>query len=264
MSRTAYDMAQKVIQSQNTELSRPLDPQPPAPPRRSIVGEVLHFFGWTFLIALLIGGAVVLTSIWLVSDAARDLFSQDTNVKIVTGQAVVESIKQVNKQVFIEHYNTVDIDYTEAPEGWLSQLPISQSFVVLLKGRIPAGFDLSQLRAEDVWVSSDGRRVQLVLPPPTIFVDNVNIDFEGSRVLTTNDTCPQFLCQDQLAAFQEQIAPQGRQVLVNAALQSGIMEQAADSGQRYYEQFLESLGFEEVRVVIREATDDCPFAGGCD
>jgi hypothetical protein len=187
-----------------------------------------------------------------VTDTARDIFAGGTNVQIVTGQAVVESIRQVNKQVFLEHYNTVDIDYSEAPAGWLRYLPIRQSFVVLLKGRVPAGFDLSQLRPEDVWVSRDGRRVQVVLPPPVIFAENVSIDLENSRVLTLNDSCPSILCQDKLVAFKDQMVPQGRELLMEASLRSGIMGQVANDGQRYYEQFLKSLGFEEVRVIIRQ------------
>ena len=255
MGQTAYDIARTTVPRPTSDESYQLQEQPVAPPRRSAGGSILRFLGWTFLTAIAIGAVVVIISLWLVSDTARDLFSLDTNVKIVSGQAVVESIKQVNKQVFLEHYNTVDIDYSEAPEGWLSFLPIRQSFVVLLKGRVPAGFDMSELRPEDVWVSSDGKRVQLVLPPPVIFADNVNIDFENSRVLTESDTCPSFLCQDKLTAFKDQMLPQGRQLLMEAALRSGIMEQVATDGQRYYEQFLKSLGFEEVRVLIRQDSE---------
>jgi hypothetical protein len=36
-----------------------------------------------------------------------------------------------------------------------------------------------------------------------------------------------------------------------ASQQSGILEQVANDGKVYYEQFLKSLGFEEVRVLIR-------------
>jgi hypothetical protein len=255
MGQTAYDLARTGVPGSATDQEYPLEAQGAAPPRRSVAGSIVRFLGWTFLTAIAIGAVVVIISVWLVSDTARDLLSRDTNVKIVSGQAVVESIKRVNKQVFLEHYNTVDIDYSEAPEGWLSYLPIRQSFVVLLKGRVPAGFDMSELRPEDVWVSSDGKRVQLVLPPPVIFADNVNIDFENSRVLTQSDTCPAFLCQDKLTAFKDQMLPQGRQLLMEAALRSGIMDDVADDGQRYYEQFLKSLGFEEVHVLIRQDTE---------
>jgi hypothetical protein len=253
MSQTSYDLAHTALHqpaAQNTDAEvQPL----PAPVRRSAVAAVLRFLGWTMLVALGLFAAVALTAVWLVSDAARDIFNLDTNVTVISSQAVVDSIKRVNKQVFIEHYNTVDIDYYEAPEGWLRYLPIEQSFVVLLKGRVPAGFDLSQLEADDVWVSSDGRRAQLVLPPPTIFDDNVNVDFEHSRILVQSDTCPGFICQDKLPAFQQQILPQGRALLIEAAERSGILGQAATDGQQYYEQLLHSLGFEEVRVIVRGA-----------
>jgi len=201
--------------------------------------------------------AVVMLSGWLMlNNTVHDLLNLDTKVTVVNGAAVVESIKQVNKQIFIEHYNVVDIDYTEAPEGWLRVLPIKRSFVVLLRGRVPAGFDLRQLTAKDVWISADHRRVQLLLPPPTIFAENVNIDFEHSRILTQNDSCPDFICQQTIEAYKNQILPQGRNLLMEASQRSGILEEAAKDGQRYYEQWLKSLGFNEVRVIVKGATDD--------
>jgi hypothetical protein len=253
MGQTAYDLAQTALEPRRTEPIMQPDAPVMVAPQRSVAESIFHFLGWMLLTVIGITAAVIITSVWIVSNTARDLFSQDTHVTIINGESVVESIRQVNKQVFLEHYNTVDIDYSEAPSGWLGVLPIRQSFVVLLKGRVPAGFDLSQLRSEDVWVSSDGKRVQLVLPPPVIFADNVSLDLPNSRVLSQDDTCPAFLCQDKLDAFKDQIAPQGQQLLIDASLRSGIMEQVARNGQRYYEQFLKSLGFAEVRVIIRQA-----------
>jgi hypothetical protein len=173
---------------------------------------------------------------------------------VVAGTAVIEAIKHVNKQVFIEHYSTVDMTYSEAPTGWVSFLGaigINKEFVVLLRGRIPAGFDLQQLTQEDVWVSSDGKRVQLTLPAPVVFKDNVSIDFENTRILAQHDACPGFLCQNTaIEAYQSELLPGGRDRLIEYALESGILEQAARDGQAYYEQLLRSLGFEEVRVVV--------------
>lgn len=256
MSQTAYDIARAIVQTPADEPGRPVLPLPNTPPPRSVAGSILRFLGWMILVTFGLLAAVTVASVWLVSDAARDIFNLDSKATIITGDAVVESIKRVNKQVFIEHYNTVDIDYSEAPEGWLSYLPIQQSFVLLLKGRVPAGFDLSYLTAEDVWISTDGKRVQLVLPPPIIFEENVNVDFEHSRVFTQLDTCPEFICETTLDAFKSHMLPQGRQVLIDASLRSGILAQAATDGQQYYEQFLRALGFKEVRVIVRGAVDD--------
>jgi hypothetical protein len=38
--------------------------------------------------------------------------------------------------------------------------------------------------------------------------------------------------------------------LIEFAYQSGILEQTVDDGRRFYEQFLKSRGFEEVRGVV--------------
>ncbi len=163
---------------------------------------------------------------------------------------VLEAVKRVNKQVFIEHYHAVDIDYTEAPENWLRVLGLKQEFVVLLRGRVPAGFDLQELDEGDVWVSSDGRRAQLTLSAPVIFLDNVSVDWENSRILAWRDTCPWFLCRDPLVTYQSTVLPAGRDLLVQAARQHGILDQAARGGQEFYAQLLRSLGFAEVRVVV--------------
>jgi hypothetical protein len=170
------------------------------------------------------------------------------------GQPVLEAIQRVNKHVFIEHYSMVDVQYSEVPEGWLEflgRLGVKQEFVVLLRGRVPAGFDLQELTEEDIWTSSDGKRVQLTLPPPVIFEENVAVDFENSRVVAQSDMCPGFICQESsLDAYQEEALPHGKDLLIDFARRSGILEQSAKNGKIYYEQFLRSLGFEEVRVVV--------------
>lgn len=167
----------------------------------------------------------------------------------VAGKPILEAIKHVNKQIFIEHYNAVDMIHTEEPD-WGSLFGIKQEFIVLVRGRVPAGFDLQQLSEDDLWVSTDGKRVQLTLPSPIIFRDNVFIDFENSHIIAQRDSCPNLLCEDDLVTYQNQVMPAGRDKLIEFALGNGILDQAAKDGQEYYYQFLKSLGFEEVRVVV--------------
>ncbi|MEZ4617061.1 MAG: hypothetical protein R2867_16355 [Caldilineaceae bacterium] len=112
--------------------------------------SILRFLGFSLLGAAILVAVITLGSAWLVGDAARSifggsLFPDSTVTTVVNGQAIVESIRSANKQILVEHYNVVDIDYSEAPAGWLGLLPIQQNFVLLLKGRVPAGFDLETL-----------------------------------------------------------------------------------------------------------------------
>ncbi len=192
--------------------------------------------------------ALVLLVLWLLG-----LFPPPSppppTATVTAGAPVLEAIKHVNKQIFIEHYNAVDVTYTEVPD-WVGIFGIRQEFIVLIRGRVPAGFDLQQLSEKDVWVSADRKRVQLTLPSPIIFKDNVFIDFENSRILSQSDTCPNFICEDNLVAYQSQVMPTGRDKLIEFALKNGILEQSAKDGKEYYEQFLKSLGFEEVRVIV--------------
>lgn len=219
--------------------------------QRSFWRTSLKILGWTLLISLILLAVVMATSWWTLRNTAGAIFNTDTQTTLVTKAPVVASLKQVNKQVFIEHNNMVDVDYSEAPEGWLSYLPIEQSFVVLLRGTVPAGFDLSSLSEENIWISEDGKKIQLVLPPPVVFEDSVSIAFEDSRVLTEGDTCPNFICSEDLDAIQQAIIPQGRVLLIETSLNSGIMKQAAEMGIRYYESLLRSFGFEEVQVLVQ-------------
>ena len=256
MSESANKATYPFMLHSTSNEHHPLTPHVEPPQGRSIFRTFLLFIGGAMLIAAILLAVVVLGGWLMLNNTVRDVLNLDTKITVVNGAAVVESIKQVNKQVFIEHYNVVDVDYTEAPEGWLRVLPIKKSFVVLLRGRVPAGFDLSQLTAKDVWISADHRRIQLLLPPPTIFEENVNIDFEHSRILTQNDSCPDFICQQTIEAYKNQILPQGRTLLIEASQQNGILAEAAKDGQHYYEQWLKSLGFDEVRVIVKGATDD--------
>lgn len=200
--------------------------------------------------------AVVLLIAWLY-DAVSDRLSPEeettgpqTTSAIASQAAILERVQRVNKQILIEHYNAVDVRYTEVPEGFLGSLGLKQEFVMLIRGRVPAGLDMQKLSEDDLWISGDGRRVQLTLPTPEVFRDQVSIDFENSYILTQRDTCPGFICQNDLEAYQGEILPTGRDLLIEYGLRNGILEQAARDGRSYYEQFLSALGFEEVRVIV--------------
>lgn len=173
-----------------------------------------------------------------------------TQTVITNGASVIDTVKRVNKQVFIEHYETIDIDYREAPKNWLSYLGVEQSFVLLMRGQVPAGIDLSLLTAQSVWTSGDGRRVQLTLPPPQVFEENVSIDFERTRILAINDTCPDLICENDVMAYQNQLLPEGRALMIDSAVESGILSTVAEDAKAYYEELLKGLGFEEVKVVV--------------
>lgn len=174
--------------------------------------------------------------------------------RVDVGATIIEAVAHVNKQVFIEHYSGVEIRNVDAPEGWLTWLGsagIRQEYLMLVRGRVPAGFDLSALEPDDVWVSADGQRAQLTLPAPQIFTANVAVDLANSRIIESSDFCPGFICPgDRLSNFKDSLEPEARKRLIAAAEEAGILQQAAEDAEVYYTQLLNGLGVAEVRVVI--------------
>ena len=137
--------------------------------------------------------------------------------------------------------------------GWLGSLLAQPRCTPGISGSDPrAGIDLSQLRSEDIWVSSDGRRVQITLPPPQVFTEQVSLDLANSRVIENTDFCPGFICpRTNLESFSQAVDAEAKAALVQAAIEAGILSQAARDAEAYYTQLLNSLGIAEVRVIVR-------------
>lgn len=207
--------------------------------------------GGALLLWLLLPLLMMAAGGWWIYDSliTRNL-TFETKTVLTSGNTVVDAVRRVNKQVFIEHYDTIDLDYRQAPQNWLQYLGVEQSFVVLLRGRVPAGFDLQTLNESNVWISTNGKQAQLTLPPPIVFEESVSIDFERSRILAINDTCPDLICENAVLAYQNQLLPEGREMLIDSAIEDGILNQVAEDGKAFYEQLLRTLGFDEVRVVV--------------
>lgn len=199
--------------------------------------------------------AAVLFMVWSVVQAFQNMSTPPSAPTTTVETQIIEAVRRVNKQIFIEHYAGVEVRHLDAPGGWaafLRNLGVRQEFLVLIRGRVPAGIDLSQLRSEDIWVSSDGRRAQITLPSPQVFTEQVSLDLANSRVIENTDFCPGFICpRTNLESFFQAVDAEAKAALVQAAIEAGILSQAARDAEAYYTQLLNSLGIAEVRVIVR-------------
>lgn len=197
--------------------------------------------------ALAIVGLVL--GIWFLMNYGNTNGDGDGTSTIIGKGPVLEAVKHVNKQIFVEHYSVIDVEHSEVPTSWFPF--VKQNMVVLLRGRVPAGFNLQQITEDSIWISPDGKRIQLTLPPPEVFEENVSIDFENSRIISVKDTCPDFICESMIESYQSKVLPAGRDMLIKFSYEHDILQQTAEDGKVFYEQILRSLGFEEVRVVVQ-------------
>jgi hypothetical protein len=91
---------------------------------------------------------------------------------------------------------------------------------------------------------TDGTRVQLHLPAPEIL--STDIDYQRTHVVYYEKS---LLIQHDPNLGQETMKT-AEDAIQQAALEADVLENAAKYGQLYFENFLRSLGFTEVQVVV--------------
>jgi hypothetical protein len=156
----------------------------------------------------------------------------------------IQGIKTQAKLATIEYTAVTEIYRENLPEGWFDELLGSkEQLLMLVYGDVRAGFDLEKLQAENLW--SDGQRVRLVLPAPEIL--NSSIDFNRTHIVFYENNLK---FEDNNPNLQGDALEQAQSALEKAALEAGILNQANQQGQLYFENFLYSLGFTEVEVVV--------------
>jgi len=156
----------------------------------------------------------------------------------------IQGIRSQAKLSTVEHTTVTEIYNENVPDGWLDGLlGTKERLLMLTYGSVQAGFDLEKLDEDQLW--TDGKRVRLVLPAPEII--SSSIDFERTRIIYYENN---LLLDDNNPNLQGEALAQAKDAIEQAALEAGILDQANDVGQLYFENFLYSLGFTEVEVVV--------------
>ena len=156
----------------------------------------------------------------------------------------IQGLKSQAELSTVEYAAVAEIYNESLPEGWLDEfLGTKEQILILAYGDVRAGFDLEKLTADNLW--TDGHRVRLILPAPEIL--NSSIDFEQTRIVYYEND---FLLDANDPNLQGEALAQAKVSLEQAALEGGILDQANNFGQLYFANFLYSLGFTEVEVVV--------------
>jgi hypothetical protein len=140
---------------------------------------------------------------------------------------------------------TVAEIYNESlPEGWLDEfLGTKEKLLILAYGEVRAGFNLEEMNEESLW--TDGKKVRLVLPAPKVL--NSSINFDRTRIVYYENN---IILDDNNPNLQGEALAKAKESIEKSALEAGILNQANDFGKLYFENFLYSLGFTDVEVVV--------------
>jgi len=160
-----------------------------------------------------------------------------------TPQVWIEKIRALSELATVEYRTVAKVQNEQVPEDVRKWFGAKEQILMLVYSTVKAGFDLSALSENDVWVS--GSQVQLVLPSPkilSIVIDNkrTHVVYYKKSLLVGHDL--------NLEGETRQLADEA---IYREAVEAGILEQAAAYGKIFFENYLRSLGFSEIQVIVK-------------
>lgn len=161
--------------------------------------------------------------------------------KTIDVAALVTQVRELNRletaTMHVMHVGRVSQTYKLVPNALAGD-----EITFLAEGDVIAGIDLARLTPQDVWKSPDGT-INLRLPPAEVLI--ARVDNQKSRVLT-RDTGVLRRRDIDLETRARQHAEEN---IRREAVSKGILQMAAQTGEKKLAGFLNTLGFEKVRFV---------------
>lgn len=159
--------------------------------------------------------------------------------------AVVEQVRRIGELSSAGYYE--ELVLTDKDESYLSELKRvsglnrltgNSDFVLICKGRVRAGFDLTKVQGSDFSVSGDTLR--LTLPPVEILDVVLNpADYELFAGHRTHEETTGLLLQ-------------AKQRLRADAVRDGILDQAELSAEGQFRRLFSAMGYREVLLTFRK------------
>jgi hypothetical protein len=130
---------------------------------------------------------------------------------------------------------------------------VDDELLLIVRGNVVAGVDLSKLQADDVQISPDGESITVTLPPSEIF--DAALDEQRTQVYSRERGlfAPENKDLETTARQRAQVR------FLESACADGIMQQAAEQGQASVEQLLRLSGFSQ--VTVQTEAGPCELAG---
>lgn len=171
---------------------------------------------------------------------------KERRLEIDRTAAVVEEVRRIGELSSAGYYE--ELVLTDRDESYLGELKRvsglnrltgNSDFVIICKGRVRAGFDLTKVQGSDFSVSGDTLR--LTLPPVEVLDVVLNpADYELFAGHRTHEETTGILLQ-------------AKQRLRADAVRDGILEQAERSAEGQLRRLFAAMGYREVLLTFRKA-----------
>lgn len=200
-----------------------------------------------------IGVVLLVAVVWLLQklDMLPENIFKEQPVAIDETAILIKNIKSIAQLVTVVAYDEVVVDSTIIdkesrirklfnPFSTYPILPVVDSKIVLIgRGKVLAGTDISNLNTEDITVVND--TVFLKMKYPVILDAVINpSDFE------TFDEKGNWSDEAVIA-----VKLKAKKIMIDRALQNDILKKANDKAKSVMENFLLSAGYKHVRISVK-------------
>lgn len=195
-----------------------------------------------FLLYVLVILALALL-LWLAFQRYLRRPAAERGLRIDKTAAVVEQVRRMGELSSAGFYE--ELVLTDRDDSYLGELRRldgvrriagSGDFVIICKGRVRAGFDLTKMKPSDFSVSGDTLRV--TLPPVEVLDVIINpTDYEHFSGHRTHEETVGIILQ-------------AKQRLRADAVQAGVLDQAEASGVASLQRLFSSLGYRQVDIIL--------------
>ena len=169
----------------------------------------------------------------------------DTGLKIENTANVVEQMKKISEFTTVCYYEEAVVKNEKQTSAnntitdflKLSPDSIHEEIVIIAKGKVRAGFDLSKIKVEDIVVKSD--TISIILPSPEVFE------------VIANPSDYEVFVEDGKWSHEEIVALQvdHREQLLQSAVNAGVLDKAKE-GKDKISDLLKTFGFNVVNVEV--------------
>jgi hypothetical protein len=203
-----------------------------------------------FVLLLLVGRQLIGGFTNAVPQQIRQIVATPTTTVFDRG-GTIKQIQNLNR-LETSRYTIERVIEASVQRGNFLDNFLGDRLLLIARGTVVAGVDMSKLKESDVTISSDGKSIRLTLPPSEVF--DRALDNQSTRVY---DRQTGFLASDN-KDLETRARQEAENTIFQAACEDGILKKASDEAQRSMEQFLRLLKFQEVQVVSRAGTCTAP------
>ena len=154
-----------------------------------------------------------------------------------------EGIRPIAELATVDYSAVVEVPNEKVPNDIRAWLGAREYLLMLVYGQVKAGFDLRNLSKEDI--QTKGTRVQLTFPSPKVL--SISIDNKRTHAV--------FYDKSWMIGHNIKLETEARamadDMLNRQAITDGILEKARTYGQLLCENYLRSLGFTDIQVIVK-------------